>query len=87
MLLEGLVIFWCLVTNALSLSSGLIDRPKEMEASLGIWGTIAFCPIGTRAIGFSLKIQNNQGRRDDTGLNGIAIRCSNGKIATSLEGP
>ncbi|XP_017572663.1 vitelline membrane outer layer protein 1-like [Pygocentrus nattereri] len=43
----------------------------------GTWGNREMCPLGTYATGFSLKVESNQGIfRDDTALNGIALRCT-----------
>ncbi|XP_058271600.1 vitelline membrane outer layer protein 1-like [Hemibagrus wyckioides] len=42
----------------------------------GTWGTWKWCPTGTYATGFSLKVSTNQGIYYDTALNGIALYCS-----------
>ncbi|NXK15816.1 VMO1 protein, partial [Herpetotheres cachinnans] len=55
----------------------------------GDWGDIEFCPRGSYAIGFQLKVEAPRGFfGDDTGLNGIRLICNdNMGMATSSEGP
>ncbi|XP_055674138.1 vitelline membrane outer layer protein 1 homolog [Falco peregrinus] len=55
----------------------------------GEWGDIEFCPRGTYATGFQLKVEAPRGFfGDDTGLNGVRLICNNGtEMVTSSEGP
>ncbi|XP_067322399.1 vitelline membrane outer layer protein 1-like [Anolis sagrei] len=55
----------------------------------GKWGRAEFCYKGAYAIGFKLKVQSHYDRRiykDDTTLNAIRLRCSDGHHITSTEG-
>jgi hypothetical protein len=53
----------------------------------GDWGKVEFCPNEEHAVGFKLKTQQPQGVGDDTALNGIALKCADGKWITSTVGP
>lgn len=58
----------------------------------GEWGNPEYCPAGTIASGYIMKIEPKQFSGDDTSLNAIRLICSDpggidrGRI-TSLEGP
>ncbi|XP_014462434.2 vitelline membrane outer layer protein 1 homolog [Alligator mississippiensis] len=55
----------------------------------GDWGHKEFCPRGTYASAFALKVQPHQGWShfgDDTGLNGVRLICTDGSSIQSSEG-
>uniref|UniRef100_A0A803SVR3 Vitelline membrane outer layer 1 homolog n=1 Tax=Anolis carolinensis TaxID=28377 RepID=A0A803SVR3_ANOCA len=51
----------------------------------GEWEKPQFCSKGY-AKGFSIKVEGNQGKGDDTGLNGIRLHCTNGEVIQSKSG-
>ncbi|XP_074427467.1 vitelline membrane outer layer protein 1 homolog [Larus michahellis] len=54
----------------------------------GDWGDPEFCPKGTYANGFQLKVEPRKGFfGDDTGLNGVRLFCGGRGTVTSSEGP
>merc|ERR1711962_125896 len=55
----------------------------ETVGNTGDWGNLDVCPSGEYVVGFSLKSEKNKGVSDDTGLNGIRLRCSGGKTVSS----
>ncbi|XP_046634277.1 vitelline membrane outer layer protein 1 homolog [Daphnia pulicaria] len=72
---------------ALTAVLGCFLPATVMATFWGDWGAVDFCPLGERAVGFSLKTEKPQGDGDDTALNGIALRCSGGSRIRSTEGP
>ena len=55
-------------------NSGHYIRPYT-QASWGSWGLTEWCPHGTFANTFDLKIESYQGGDDDTALNAIGLLC------------
>uniref|UniRef100_H3ALL4 Vitelline membrane outer layer 1 homolog n=1 Tax=Latimeria chalumnae TaxID=7897 RepID=H3ALL4_LATCH len=52
----------------------------------GGWTWMDLCPEGSYAIGFSIRVESDQGAGDDTALNGIRLLCSSSTgIAYSVE--
>ncbi|XP_075433795.1 vitelline membrane outer layer protein 1-like [Ascaphus truei] len=56
--------------NVISVSNG---------GELGEWGPVEMCPVGCHTRGFSLKVEEKQGKGDDTALNAIQLYCVNNK--------
>lgn len=54
--------------------SGHYIQPHT-QTSWGSWGLTEWCPHGTFANEFDLKIESKQGRHDDTALNTIGLLC------------
>ena len=55
------------------------------------WGRMThreFCPTATYVVGFKLRVHEKQGLlKDDTALNGIQLKCSDGSVTGKLSGP
>ncbi|KAM4677595.1 vitelline membrane outer layer protein 1-like [Discoglossus pictus] len=81
----------------LSLFSGVFSIHESISVPnggrWGKWGPIAWCPSGFKATGFSVKVEGNQGKGDDTAMNGIRLYCTSPNVQqdqhyiTSLAGP
>ncbi|XP_062612641.1 vitelline membrane outer layer protein 1 homolog [Saccostrea cucullata] len=70
-------------------ASLIIAEGRELTATLevkggdwGLWGDVAYCPEGSFADGYKMKIEPRQFWGDDTSLNRVAISC---RDAVSLE--
>ena len=61
--------------------------PLAHSGFSGQWGDFRECPIGEHVIGVQLRIEQGQGRGDDTALNAIRLRCTGGKVLMSRENP
>ncbi|XP_042237659.1 vitelline membrane outer layer protein 1-like isoform X2 [Homarus americanus] len=46
----------------------------DWAMSWGVWGPKAYCPTGTYAYGFNIKVES-EGAVDDTSINGIMLYC------------
>jgi hypothetical protein len=61
--------------------------PAPESVAMGFWGSGAECPESTYVTGARLKIQPKRLHHDNTGLNRVGLRCSDGSEASSIEGP
>ena len=55
----------------------------------GSWGPLMYCGGSMNkgyAVEYSLQIEDNQGGRDDTGLNSMCLKCSTGDTICSKKG-
>ena len=60
----------------------MIILNSDMTAAAGDWYNWELCPIGTYAIGFNVKVDNNN--IDTTGLNTVKLIC-NDTIRTTVD--
>mmetsp|Transcript_60631 Transcript_60631/g.172314 ORF Transcript_60631/g.172314 Transcript_60631/m.172314 type:complete len:501 (+) Transcript_60631:100-1602(+) len=65
--------------------SSVLAPPRA--AAKGFWGSGAACPSGAHAVGAKLKVMPQTAGIDNTGLNSVGLRCSDGTEVTSIEGP
>lgn len=54
---------------------------------LGFWGSGARCPQSTFVTGARLKVMPISGSEDNTALNAVELRCSDGQESKTIEGP
>jgi hypothetical protein len=45
--------------------------------SWGGWSTAIYCPAGSYVGGYAMRVEEDQGRGDDTALNAVALYCYN----------
>lgn len=53
----------------------------------GNWGSISYCELSSKVIGFQIKVEAPQGSGDDTATNAVRFLCSNSQVLISAEGP
>jgi pimeloyl-ACP methyl ester carboxylesterase len=54
------------------------DYVKSVALNQGLWGswqTTRYCPAGSRAVGYRMRVEQGQGDGDDTALNAVELRC------------
>ena len=59
----------------------------EFPGKWGTWGALQYCQSGGYAVSYRNKIESAQGSGDDTSMNGIEMKCSQGDRITSSVGP
>jgi hypothetical protein len=42
----------------------------------GSWSAYKYCPAGSYAIGYKMRVEGRQGSGDDTGLNAVELTCA-----------
>jgi pimeloyl-ACP methyl ester carboxylesterase len=55
------------------------DHVSSVSVSEGIWGgwsATRFCPAGTYAVGYDMRVEGGQGSGDDTALNAVRLHCA-----------
>merc|ERR1712080_376224 len=82
---RGRTDYTLLLLLSVTTSSGAILRDRHYLAELnpeagsnwGDWGRLEFCPEGSWAAGFQLKVEKDCGAMcDDTALNGVRLFCT-----------
>merc|ERR1712080_640109 len=82
---RGRTDYTLLLLLSVTTSSGAILRDRHYLAELnpeagsnwGDWGRLEFCPEGSWASGFQLKVEKDCGAMcDDTALNGVRLFCT-----------
>jgi len=58
----------------------LFDLPGGDELQWGSWRSVKRCPQNTYIVGFSQRVEGQQGTGDDTALNALRFKCSDGTI-------
>lgn len=61
--------------------------PVPEAAAAGFWGSGAECPSGAYVSGSRLKVMSTVSGADNSGLNRIGLRCTDGSEVDSIEGP
>lgn len=73
------------ISIALLISSTSLQARQDVlhvigdDGKWGKWGSWQYCPAGSFAIGYSMKVEDHQGKKskeDDTAVNGIKLYCS-----------
>lgn len=59
----------------------------EGGVDMGFWGSGAACPNGTYVTGGRIKMMPLSATSDNTGLNGIGLKCSDSSTVSSVQGP
>ncbi len=69
---------FCLLANKLEARQDLVQWIESTRVTnWGDWGGADFCPEGSYATGFNLKIESYQKGGDDTALNAVKLICTN----------
>ncbi|XP_063160543.1 vitelline membrane outer layer protein 1-like [Candoia aspera] len=79
-----LILSYCLCDSEARKYEAILSVPNG--GRWGTWGQREFCPMG-HATGFALKVQPPQSVWvDDTGMNGIRLKCTDGTTIESKSG-
>ena len=74
------------LVNILFPATTIIEPPWTQD--WGSWGSWSKCPGGHYVEAVRVKVENYQGTfYDDSALNGIRLKCSDGQELSSREGP
>ncbi|XP_019205469.1 vitelline membrane outer layer protein 1 [Oreochromis niloticus] len=68
-----LLLSWVHVVPGHTTTTYQLDVPYSTQ--WGDWGATEMCPLGSYAVGFSIKVEASQGSGDDTAVNGIRLYC------------
>jgi pimeloyl-ACP methyl ester carboxylesterase len=66
-------------SSALSGDTTRSDFVRSVSVSEGIWGSWSatrYCPAGTFAVGYDMRVEGGQGSGDDTALNAVRLHCA-----------
>lgn len=69
-------------------SSSRSDVVKTIDLNTGLWGdwtSTRYCPAGSYAVGYRMRVEQGQGSGDDTALNAIELECmdASGNISSA----
>jgi Vitelline membrane outer layer protein I (VOMI). len=83
-LLAVLPLLPALAQNVRNDQVGVLEAPNATP--WGSWTRAVYCPPGSWAAGYTMKVEPNQGRGDDTALNAVALYCRdrNGRDVTRI---
>ena len=87
---HNLSLLFCLIysTSSVAVRDRYFNSYKALTyfGYWGNWGSWEYCD-GGYAVSFSQKVEGKQGGDDDTALNGICLKCNNGReICSSIGG-
>ncbi|VXD25875.1 conserved exported hypothetical protein [Planktothrix serta PCC 8927] len=83
-LLAVLPLLPALAQNVRNDQVGMLEAPNATP--WGSWTRAVYCPPGSWAAGYTMRVEPNQGTGDDTSLNAVALYCRdrNGRDVTRI---